>query len=108
MILPPDYESRTLDAVRRIVDDIPECASAEISVEFVVGHPRLRFAFGDPSLRARPLLLVGLIAQSKQNPLSPGRLLGPEQLQRHVRDWVEEYFRIQGTPITQMVSNAQL
>ncbi len=100
MIIPLDYEARTLDAVRHITADIPECAAAELSVVFVMGLPQLRIAFGDPNSFSRPMLKVGLIAESKQNPLAPGRLLAPHQLQRHVREWVEEYFKFQGTPIT--------
>jgi hypothetical protein len=104
VILPPDYERRTVDTVRRILDDIPECATAQISVVFEGQEPRLRMVFGDPNSFSRPMLKVGLLAQSRQNPLGPGRLITDAQIQRHVREWVEEYFKLQGTPITQKVS----
>lgn len=104
MIYPPDFEARTVEAVRRILDDIPECASAEISVVFDDQEPRLRLAFGDPKAFSRRMLKIGLLAQSRQNPLAPGRLIPTAQLQRHVREWVEEYFKIQGTPLTKKVS----
>lgn len=103
MILPPDFEKRTVEAVRQVLGDIPECAAADISVTFEVGEPRLRMVFGDPRLFSRPMLKISLLAESRKNPLAPGRLVSTSQLQRHVREWVEEYFKIQGTPITQKV-----
>lgn len=104
MIIPPDFEARTLDAVRIVLADLPECANADISVTFELGLPFLRIVFGDTKSFARPLLKIGLCAQSRQHPLAPGRLITPQQLQRHVREWVEEYFKLQGTPLTKKVS----
>ena len=104
MIVPPDFEVRTVDAVRTVIADIPECASAEVSVVFELGLPFLRIAFGDTKAFSRPMLKIGLCAESRQNPLSPGRLITPQQLQRHVREWVEDYFKLQGMPITKKVS----
>ncbi len=105
MILPPDYERRTVGEVRRSLDDIPECASAEISITWQGQAPALRFAFGDSSERVRPILVVGLVAESRKNPLAPGRLVGGDQLRRVVREWVEEYFKLQGLPISKKELN---
>ncbi len=109
MILPPDFERRTVEEVRRSVDDIPACAGAEISVVWQGQAPALRFAFGDPDDRVRPILVIGLVAESRTNPLAPGRLVGGDQMRRVVREWVEEYFTLQGVPISKkVVSHAAL
>ena len=100
MILPPDFEQRTVETVRRFLDDIPECAGAELSVEWQGQAPALRFVFGDPRLFSRPLLMINLVAESAKNPLAEGRLLEGDMLRRVVREWVERYFKLQGVPIT--------
>lgn len=95
MILPPDFEARTVEDVRRFVDDIPECASAEISITWQGQAPSLRFAFGDPSEHCRPILVANLVAESKNNPLAPGRLVHGDTLRRVIREWVEIYLKLQ-------------
>lgn len=102
MILPTDFEARTVDLVRRCTRDIAECDSAQISVVFQCGNPVVRFAFGDPRF-SRPLLMVGLLGESKKNPLAPGRLITEAELERHVRTWVEEYLKLNGIEITTKV-----
>ncbi len=105
MILPPDFEARTVEEVRRFVDDIPECAAAEISVTWQGRAPSLRFAFGDPRQRCRPILVVNLVAESKKNPLAPGRLVQGDVLRRVVREWVETYLKLQGPYNSEKVKN---
>lgn len=105
MILPPDFEPRTVEEVRGFLDDIPECASAEITIVFQGQAPCLRFAFGDPRLRCRDLLVVNLVAESRLNPLAAGRLVTGDALRRVVREWVETYFKIQGVPLSKKVVN---
>lgn len=117
MILPPDYEARTVELVWTYVRDIPECNVAKIEVVFIGQNPALRFMFGGPiqfkkgdkAPVSRPTLTVGLVAESRKNPLAPGRLLGPEQLQRQVRPWIEEYMKLNGIEIsTKVVTDACL
>jgi len=105
MILPPDFEVRTVEEVRRFLDDIPECADAEITVTFQGQAPCLRMVFGDPRLRARPLLAINLVAESRKNPLAPGRLVSGDTLRRVVREWVENYFKLQGVPLSKKVES---
>ena len=105
MILPPDFERRTVEEVRRSVDDIEQCADAEITVTFQGQAPVLRFVFGDASERCRPMLVVNLVAESRKNPLAPGRLVQGDQLRRVVREWVENYFTLQGLPISRRATN---
>lgn len=104
MILASDFEKRTVEATRRLLDDIPECDDAEITVEFQGQAPAVRFVFGDQRLRARPLLMVNLVAESAKNPLAPGRLLTGDAFRRVVREWVERYFKLQGVPTTRRIT----
>lgn len=96
LVLPPDYAQRTVDAVRLVLDDIPACAAAELKVVFHGQVPQLRIVFGPPTQFSRNMLKIGLLMESRQNPLGPGRLVPTAQLQRHVRVWVEDYLKIQG------------
>lgn len=96
MILPPDYAQRALDIARRCTDDIAECYQAEITCVWLGTNPAIRFTFGDPRLLSRETLTIGLVAESKQHPLAEGRLLTMQQIQRHVRPWVEEYLKLNG------------
>lgn len=96
MILPPDFEARTLEVVRRCTDDIAECYQAEIAMVWLGPNPAVRFSFGDPILRSRETLTIGLVAESKKHPLAEGQLISTAQLERHVRPWVEEYLKLNG------------
>lgn len=109
VLLPLGFEEEIVERARRLLDDIPECDAAEISIVFQGQAPALRLVFGDPRLRARPLLMINLVAESAKNPLAPGRLLTGDEFRRGVREWVERYFKLQGVPITKRVSiNASL
>lgn len=103
MILPPDFEARTVELVRRCTRDIAECDKAEITVEWRGPGPAIRFAFGDSRLFGRPILTIGLFGQSRSRPLEPGRLITSDELERHVRPWVEEYLKLNGIEITRKV-----
>lgn len=100
MILPPDFEARTVEFVRRITDDILDCASAEISVIFQGAVPVVRFVFGHPQLCGRAALGVQLVTESRKNPLAPGRLIEGDQLRRHVRESVETYLAANGIELS--------
>lgn len=109
MILSADFESRTVETVRRLTGDIAECESAEITVLFQGAVPAVRFVFGDPRLLGRPSLAVQLVTESRKNPLAPGRLIEGDQLRRHVRDSVERYFKLNGLEISRKaMTNARL
>jgi hypothetical protein len=105
MILPADFEARTIETVRRFTDDIAECGAAEISIVFQGSVPTVRFVFGEPHLRGRPALGVQLVTESRKNPLAPGRLVEGDQLRRHVRDSVERYFQLNGLELTRKAMN---
>jgi hypothetical protein len=101
MILEPGFEKRTEDAVRRLTDDIAECERAEIKVIWRGAIPLVRFRFTDPRLPAGcPMLAVQLVTESRKNPLAPGRVVAGDELRRHVRDSVENYFRHNGIETT--------
>lgn len=105
MILPPDYERRTRETVRRFTDDIADCDAAEIDVIHVGQVPMVRFVFGDPRLRGRPSLAVQLVAESRSKSLAPGRLIEGDELRRHVRNSVEEYLKNNGIEVTRKAMN---
>lgn len=105
MILPPDFEARTLEVVRRATDDIADCDSADISVIFQGAAPAVRFVFGDPRLIGRAALSVQLVAESRKNPLAPGRLVHGDELRRHVRNSVEQYLKLNGIEISRKAMN---
>lgn len=100
MILPPDYEARTVEEVRNFTDDIKECAEAKVSVVFQGAVPSVEWTFNVPSLRGRPTLTVQLVTESRKNPLAPGRLIYGDELRRHVRSSVERYFQLEGLTLT--------
>lgn len=103
MILPPDYEARVIDTARRCTDDIVECAAADITFQWLLTNPAIRFSFGDARLFGRPTLTVGLLAESRVHPLEKGRLLTIAQIERHVRTWVEDYLKLNGLEMTRKV-----
>lgn len=110
MILGPDFEARTVEQVRRWTDDIEECSMALISVVTYGGVPSVEFIFNDQTpvareakaagLRGSPLLNVQMVAESRNNPMKPGRLLASDELKRHVRTSIETYFKLNGLEIT--------
>jgi hypothetical protein len=109
VLYPPEFEARTIDVVRRCTDDITDCATAEVSVEWYGQAPVVRFVFGHPKLRGRPALGVALITESRKNPLAPGRLIQGDELRRHVRDSVERYLKANGIEIARKaMSHASL
>lgn len=105
MILPADFEQRTLELVRNCIHDIPECDQAQIKIVFQGQAPAIQFAFGDPTwggdkrFWSKPTLTIGLVAESRQNPLAPGRLVTGDHLRRHLREWVEDYLKLCGIEI---------
>lgn len=106
--LPLDYEVRTVETVRRFVDDIVECDRAKIRVCWEdIGKgkvPLLEFIFNDPRIRCgSPMLAVQLVADSLKNPLAPGRVVDGDELRRHVRNSVEVYLKLEGISITRKV-----
>lgn len=99
MLYPPEFEKRTLDDVRRWTDDIADCDSAEISIQWRGQAPVVRLIFGHPILNGRPALAVALVAESRKNPLAPGRLLEGDELKRHVCSSIEQYLHANGIEI---------
>lgn len=104
-IIDPTYEPRTIELARRCTDDIAQCDAAEVSIVWRLGVPLLRFVFGELSELGRPSLNVQLVAESRSNPMKPGRVLEGDQLRRHVRDSVEGYLKLNGIEITRKVLN---
>jgi len=111
-VYPPEFEKRTLDDVRRWTDDMADCDNAKISVEFYGGAPGVRFLFEHPLLKQNgsPCLIVMMVAESRKNPLAPGRLMQGEELKRVVRDRIDAYFKLNGLQIARkaMYENACL
>lgn len=103
MILPPDFEARTVEEVRKFTDDIKECAEAKVSVIQQGAVPCIEWIFNVPSLRGRPTLTVQMVTESRKNPLAPGRLIAGDELRRHVRDSVDRYFKLEGLTLTRKV-----
>lgn len=100
-LLDPGYEKRTEYEVRMLLDDIKECARAEIKVIWRGQVPLIRLRFSDPRLPdGCPMLNVQLMTESIKDPLKAGRLVTGDKLRRHVRDCVEAYFKINGIEIT--------
>lgn len=100
-ILDSSFERRTADVVRRFLDDIAECARAEIRVVWRQGVPFVRLRFTDPRLpEGCPMLNVQLVTERRNELVAPGRVIVGDELRRHVRDSVEAYFKINGISIT--------
>lgn len=95
-IYPADFEQRHIDACRRMLDDIPECAAADITVRFMAGVPHLILAFHLPETRHQPACAVRLVTVSVSNPLAPGQPLEGDRLKRCVRAAVETYLHKHG------------
>ncbi len=110
MFYPNEFEPKTLDNVRRWTDDIADCDTAEITIQWHGQQPIVRFAFGHPILNGRPSLGVSLVSESKKNPFAPGRLLDGDELRSHVRNSVEKYLHSNGIQIARkaMINNANL
>lgn len=98
-IYPPDFKARHVDLCRRILDDIGDCARADVSVRFMAGAPHLVLAFHLPQTRHQPALAVRLVTVSRSNPLAPGNPLEGDRLRRAVRTAVETYLHKHGIRI---------
>ncbi len=103
LLYPLDFEQRTLDDVRRWTEDLPDCASAEISVVWNGQAPAVRFVFGQPIFFGRPAFAQQLVAESRSNPLAPGRLMQGEELKRVLRDGIERYLKLNGIQLARKV-----
>lgn len=108
MIFETDFEKLTVDLARRCTDDIVECDTAEVSVIWHGEAPYIRFVFGDKRLFGRPACGVAMIAESRKNPLAPGRLVNGDQLRRHIRDTIEAYLKAEGITISRKAFHACL
>lgn len=105
-----DFEKRVVENVRRWTDDISDCDTADISIQWQGQAPIVRFAFGHPVLNGRPTLGIALVAESKKNPLAPGRLLEGNELKAHVRGSIERYLHANGIQIARksMIQDAYI
>jgi hypothetical protein len=100
-LYPNDFEQRAVDSCRGILDDIPECSEAEMSVRFMSRIPYLIIAFGLPALEYKPACAVRLTTISLSKPLSPGAPLEGDRLRRAVRNATEQYLHRHGVrPLT--------
>jgi hypothetical protein len=90
-----DFEQRTIDSCRGILEDIPECASSTMAVKFLGGVPHLVISFEAKTLE-KPACLVRLRTQSLSNPLSEGQPLEGDRLRRAVRNATEQYLQRHG------------
>lgn len=106
MIIPGDYRMRMAEFARRCLDDIVECSDADISVVELYGVPMLRLVFGDQRLNSLPMFRIQLVAESRSQPLAPGRLLlEADETKRYIRSAVERYFRLGGLELTRKAMN---
>lgn len=92
-IYPPDYEARTVELARRMLDDIPECAAARFAVQWIAGAPVLvvvftQFAAPDGVI---PAFMLRLVCIPRSAPLQPGSPLEGERLRRALRSGLEDY-----------------
>jgi hypothetical protein len=100
-LYPNDFEKRAVDSCRGVLDDIPECSAAEMSVRFMAGIPYLVMSFDLPALEYKPACAVRLTTISRSNPLAPGAPLEGDRLRRAVRTATEQYLHHHGVrPLT--------
>lgn len=95
-LYPVDFEQRAVDACRGILDDIAECANAEMSCRFFGGVPHLVIVFDHPHLTDKPACAVRLNTVSLSNPLAAGQPLEGDRLRRAVRNATEQYLHRHG------------
>jgi hypothetical protein len=97
----PDYESRVIDAARRALDDVPECAAANFSVRWLQpgGEPILVLEFTDQGVRQRfgtatPAVAVALTLTKRgtlADPEADRKLLVGDRLRDAVLKNVHHY-----------------
>jgi hypothetical protein len=98
-VYPADYEQRTLDFVRKVLDDVPDWRDADIGIKWAAGAPVLWLVFrkfaersGDgPFGVAIPAFCFRLVSISRSKPLAPGRLIEGDELKRTLREAIELY-----------------
>ena len=95
LALPPDYEKQTIAHARKVLDDIPECASADYEVRFLAGVPHLILIFELEMLGGRPACAVRLVSVPREVG-KEGTLLEGDRLSRRVRESVEHYLHRHG------------
>lgn len=91
LLHPVDFEQRVVDSCRGILDDIEECARAEMRCQFFGGVPHLVIVFEHPHLTDKPACAVRLNTISRSSPLAAGQPLEGDRLRRAVRSATEQY-----------------
>jgi hypothetical protein len=106
-VYPPDYEQRTLDFVRKVLDDVAAWREADMQIMWAAGAPVLWLVFrkfaetsgGGLFPTAIPAFCFRLVSISRSKPLAPGRLIEGEELKRCLRDAIELYMHKHGIRI---------
>lgn len=97
-LAPNDYEQRTLDVVKRLLDDIHDCNVADYRIRWVEGIPHLVIAFVERA-QGNAIPAFGIrLATSPSNALVEG-----DRLRRLVRNGLEQYLAKHGVKVTLVV-----
>jgi hypothetical protein len=92
-IYPIDYEARTIEVAKKLLDDIPECTDARYQVRFLGGAPVLIMSFPrfELALGVIPAFALRLVTISQSEPLRAGAVLEGDRLRRALRTNLETY-----------------
>lgn len=96
LILENDYEERTIEVARNVLDDIEPCRKADFFVKIMSGIPFLILAFHVPETQNQPALAIQLVTVSISNPIMGGQRLEGDRLRRKIRSSAEDYLHKHG------------
>lgn len=103
LLFEPDYERRTIESVKRYLDDDLDCAKADYSIRWVKTPagpmPLLVIAFNLPNTLHQPALAVALVAAQKGTLLEvlPGNnIIEGERLRNLVLRSVDNHLSVNG------------
>jgi len=110
LLFEPDYERRTIETVRRFLDDDKHCREADYSIRWVKTAsgpmPLLVLAFHLSQTIHQPALGIGLVAVQKGTLLEvlPGKtILEGERLRNHVLRSVDDYLTKHGVRLPETI-----
>lgn len=109
LLVDPEFEARTIDVARRLLDDTPECRDADYAVRWVntpAGPmPILVIAFHLPTTDHQPALAVSLVTVRKGSLLEvlPGNtILEGQRLRDHILRSAHDYLNRHGIKLVML------
>lgn len=99
LLVPGDYETRTLEVARTLLQDIVPCRDADYRILWMGGAPHLVVAFHLPETVHQPACAVRLVTLSRSDPLKAGTHLEGDRLRRHIRTSIETYLHKNGVKL---------